>query len=520
METKPETLCRVCGDKASGKHYGVASCDGCRGFFKRSIRRNLDYVCKENGRCVVDVTRRNQCQACRFSKCLRVNMKKDAVQHERAPRPSVAAQHHLALQKLGYNLARQQTFLPAPAPLALSAFPPLHPYNGLVSLPDANVHNSFLDRSSFQDFPPARLPDSMSSDAPQLNPLLSTHVSPLSPLNPFKIPLFSTSLHYPVPHPAYIPTNILYPPVIPAGSSHSVEKKPDSQHSEKIKEDEVSSSEEACKIDCQIDPIDNEDTRKATPHSPSNFEPPAHIVSKMPERRPLEYKPYTFVDYLNERHKAIHVLDSNKGSLDGITEMTSNFKKYCFDTWKLDEELSAPAAKILVACIKWLHGVGSFVHMKPSEQTSLLHNKWKELFILTAAEYSFYFEEENEVSTVSSKRPHIEEDVKKLTYILKKLSQCRLDRSEFDWLKSTLLFRTDSTESTSAHMEVLQEQFLVLLQKHCAAKDSTRFGRVMLLLPSICCTAHKDTLKHLLFPSSSLDDIHSVLSRILLYTSM
>ncbi|XP_043272654.1 protein dissatisfaction-like [Venturia canescens] len=84
-----ESLCKVCGDKASGKHYGVPSCDGCRGFFKRSIRRyarNLDYVCKENGRCVVDVSRRNQCQACRFTKCLQVNMKRDAVQHERAPR--------------------------------------------------------------------------------------------------------------------------------------------------------------------------------------------------------------------------------------------------------------------------------------------------------------------------------------------------------------------------------------------------------------------------------------------------
>ncbi|XP_078050435.1 nuclear receptor subfamily 2 group F member 6 [Augochlora pura] len=90
--SRGETVCKVCGDKASGKHYGVPSCDGCRGFFKRSIRRNLDYVCKENGRCIVDVSRRNQCQACRFTKCLQVNMKRDgtlrftAVQHERAPR--------------------------------------------------------------------------------------------------------------------------------------------------------------------------------------------------------------------------------------------------------------------------------------------------------------------------------------------------------------------------------------------------------------------------------------------------
>ncbi|KAJ8961283.1 hypothetical protein NQ318_008968 [Aromia moschata] len=121
---KNESLCKVCGDKASGKHYGVASCDGCRGFFKRSIRRNLEYICKENGHCVVDVTRRNQCQACRFKKCLQVNMKRDAVQHERAPRSAQSSLHHYSLT-LGTRFRAMQTSPIFPAiPLHLQT-PPL-----------------------------------------------------------------------------------------------------------------------------------------------------------------------------------------------------------------------------------------------------------------------------------------------------------------------------------------------------------------------------------------------------------
>jgi len=75
--------CAICGDRATGKHYGAASCDGCKGFFRRSVRKKHAYSCRFSRNCTVDKDKRNQCRYCRLRKCFKAGMKKDAVQNER-----------------------------------------------------------------------------------------------------------------------------------------------------------------------------------------------------------------------------------------------------------------------------------------------------------------------------------------------------------------------------------------------------------------------------------------------------
>ncbi|MEE6505149.1 hypothetical protein FKM82_005451 [Ascaphus truei] len=76
-------ICAICGDRSSGKHYGVYSCEGCKGFFKRTVRKDLTYTCRDNKDCLIDKRQRNRCQYCRYQKCLAMGMKREAVQEER-----------------------------------------------------------------------------------------------------------------------------------------------------------------------------------------------------------------------------------------------------------------------------------------------------------------------------------------------------------------------------------------------------------------------------------------------------
>ncbi|XP_054585409.1 retinoic acid receptor beta isoform X3 [Eptesicus fuscus] len=75
--------CFVCQDKSSGYHYGVSACEGCKGFFRRSIQKNMIYTCHRDKNCVINKVTRNRCQYCRLQKCFEVGMSKESVRNDR-----------------------------------------------------------------------------------------------------------------------------------------------------------------------------------------------------------------------------------------------------------------------------------------------------------------------------------------------------------------------------------------------------------------------------------------------------
>ncbi|KAL5006005.1 hypothetical protein ScPMuIL_017163 [Solemya velum] len=84
LKKKDVKFCLVCGDVASGVHYGIFSCEGCKCFFRRSIVRNTKYAtCFRPSQC----QHTTRCQDCRLKKCIAVGMSPEAIQWARGRRP-------------------------------------------------------------------------------------------------------------------------------------------------------------------------------------------------------------------------------------------------------------------------------------------------------------------------------------------------------------------------------------------------------------------------------------------------
>ncbi|XP_039102376.1 nuclear receptor subfamily 1 group I member 3 isoform X2 [Hyaena hyaena] len=71
--------CAVCGDRATGYHFHALTCEGCKGFFRRTATKSTVLTCPFAGSCEVSKAQRRHCPACRLQKCLDAGMKKDMI---------------------------------------------------------------------------------------------------------------------------------------------------------------------------------------------------------------------------------------------------------------------------------------------------------------------------------------------------------------------------------------------------------------------------------------------------------
>ncbi|XP_047494806.1 ecdysone receptor-like isoform X5 [Penaeus chinensis] len=114
-----EELCLVCGDRASGYHYNALTCEGCKGFFRRSITKNAVYQCKYGHNCEMDMYMRRKCQECRLKKCLNVGMRPECVVPE--------SQCQVKREQKKARGKDKKEYPPVGSPIAEEKFPAVSP---------------------------------------------------------------------------------------------------------------------------------------------------------------------------------------------------------------------------------------------------------------------------------------------------------------------------------------------------------------------------------------------------------
>ncbi|XP_044731813.1 nuclear hormone receptor FTZ-F1 isoform X2 [Chrysoperla carnea] len=158
-----EELCPVCGDKVSGYHYGLLTCESCKGFFKRTVQNKKVYTCVAERSCHIDKTQRKRCPFCRFQKCLNVGMKLEAVRadrmrggrnkfgpmykRDRARKLQIMRQRQLAIQTIRGTLNENGLPIGYPSPTGTSPFPNLH-IKQEIQIPQVSSLTSSPDSST------------------------------------------------------------------------------------------------------------------------------------------------------------------------------------------------------------------------------------------------------------------------------------------------------------------------------------------------------------------------------------
>lgn len=72
-------ICSICDGPAHGYNFDAITCESCKAFFRRNaLKSDSKFKCRANdGQCLITITTRKRCKACRLAKCFAKGMRAD-----------------------------------------------------------------------------------------------------------------------------------------------------------------------------------------------------------------------------------------------------------------------------------------------------------------------------------------------------------------------------------------------------------------------------------------------------------
>ncbi|XP_077382893.1 nuclear receptor subfamily 5, group A, member 5 [Festucalex cinctus] len=456
-DARPESGqgCPVCGDKISGYHYGLLTCESCKGFFKRSVQNNKHYTCAEGQSCPMNVSQRKRCPFCRFQKCLAVGMKKEAVRADRM---------RGGRNKFGpfYRQMKEQKVHPQAS---------VAPYRSKMETTQRlwpAAANNFLHMCNHMSAP-------MPPDAFHQSHMYTSGMAPL-PLNGTvsddrvvpPLPLPYAGMH-PQTFPSYLPEELQTPLSYgPAPSHYPVHRSPSSTYALQTPSTSPRSS-----VPAALQPPPGPVGSPATCGVHSAF------LAQLLEGEQDESQLCAKVVASLQREQA------NRGKHD------------CLNTFSI---MCKMADQTLFSLVEWARNSALFKELKVEDQMVLLQSCWSELLVLDHLCRQVTYGKEGciylvmgqqiEMSTIISQAgATLSSLVTRTQDLVSKLKALHFDRHEFVCLKYLVLFNPDvKSVQSRQQVEHTQERVNRALMEHTQRTHpghSDKFGQLLLRLPEV-----------------------------------
>ncbi|XP_056869899.1 nuclear receptor subfamily 5, group A, member 5 isoform X1 [Takifugu flavidus] len=470
--TESEESCPVCGDRVSGYHYGLLTCESCKGFFKRSVQNNKDYTCAEQQSCPMNLSQRKRCPFCRFQKCLAVGMKREAVRADRMRGgrnkfgPLYRRERQMKQQKVFYHTNADPHRMKAEMTQIQRPTPPndLHLMSGHTSS-DAARQPGYASGTS-QSAVPMPLDCTANSDvftSPSLPyPGLYHHTLPGYLQDKGELPY------------SYSMAATMYPLHQPPNSSYAYRSTAPSSS--------TSSPSSALSSSAPV-PKTSSQSPDACPPSTAVH----NFLSQLMEGEQDESQLCAKVVASLQREQA------NRGKHDRLNTFSIMCKM---------------ADQTLFGLVEWARNSALFKELKVEDQMVLLQSCWSELLVLDHLCRQVIYSKEGCIYLVSGQQNlclivmQIEVSnilsqagatlsglVSRTQDLVSKLKALQLDRQEFVCLKYLVLFNPDvKSVQSRRQVEQTQERVNRALMEHTQQRhprQSDKFGQLLLRLPEV-----------------------------------